>query len=291
MIPKLYFKKRYLIYASLIVILFVAICILPSLLTGRNPFESAPLLAKPLVGAETNSIPPLPAGSTFVQEIKHHIYLFAAVMFFSILLRIWWRLLQTEQARHNAEIVALKDQINPHFLFNTLNGLYALAVRDKSTTTASGILKLSALMRYVVTETGNGFVSLERELSYINDYIDLQKLRLDKRVQLSYRVMGSLEKQQIAPLTLMPFIENAFKHGVNPDEDSSINILIDVNRQELKLVVENNKVHVALDAHEKSGKGIQNTKSRLNLFYPSRHFLILDEDEKHFRVQLTIQIS
>ncbi len=292
LIPAFYFKRKYAVYAVSILIFFLVICLFPSVLTGRNPFDSAPLLAKPpIISTSSNWIPPFPQGSTFVQEIKHHIFLFAAVVFFSILLRIRGRLLQAEHAKHHAEIVALKDQINPHFLFNTLNGLYALAVRDKSTTTASGILKLSALMRYVVTETGNGFVSLEKELSYLNDYIELQKLRLDKRVQLSYRVTGAFEEQKIAPLTLMPFIENAFKHGVNPDEESSINILIDVSRQELKLVVENNKVHVALGAHEKSGKGIQNTKSRLNLLYPSRHFLILDESEKHFRVQLTIQMS
>lgn len=226
-----------------------------------------------------------------VQEIKHHIYLFAAVVLFSVLLKVRIRLLETEQAKHKAEVVSLKDQINPHFLFNTLNGLYALAVRDKSTATATGILKLSGLMRYVVTETGNGFVSMEKEIAYINDYIELQKLRLDKRIQLSYKVFGSIENQQIAPLMLIPFIENAFKHGVNPDEDSNINIMFEVTTSEIKLVVENNKVRVALSPHEKSGKGIENTKSRLKLLYPSRHFLILSEDEKHFRVQLTIQLS
>jgi sensor histidine kinase YesM len=99
-----------------------------------------------------------------------------------------------------------------------------------------------------------------------------------------------MKKQEIAPLTLMPFIENAFKHGVNPDDDSNINILIEINEKEIKLIVENNKVKVALAPYEKSGKGVENTKSRLNLLYPSRHFLILSEDEKTFRVQLTIQL-
>lgn len=198
--------------------------------------------------------------------------------------------MRTEEAKHKAELIALKGQINPHFLFNTLNGLYGLAVRDKSTSTATGILKLSGMMRYVVSETGNGFVSLEKELSYINDYIELQKLRLDKRIRLSYKVTGMINKQQLAPLTLMPFIENAFKHGVNPDDDSNINILIELDEREIRLTVENNKVKVALAPHEKSGKGIENTKSRLNLLYPSRHFLIIDEDEKTFRVQLTIQL-
>lgn len=190
---------------------------------------------------------------------------------------------------HEAIVVSLKEQINPHFLFNTLNGLYALAVRDKSTTTASGILKLSGIMRYVVTETSNGPIPLQKEIAYINDYIELQKLRLDKGVNLSFQVNGTADDWSIAPLVLMPFIENAFKHGVNPDFESNINILIEIGKSALKLMVENNKVQTALQQHEKSGRGIENAKARLALLYPSRHSLILNEDSNHFRVQLIIQ--
>jgi sensor histidine kinase YesM len=116
-------------------------------------------------------------------------------------------------------------------------------------------------------------------------------MRLDKRVHLSYRVNGTITYQRIAPLTLMPFIENAFKHGVNPDQDSNINIIIEIQETSLKLTVENNKVQVTLDPYMKSGKGIENTKSRLKLLYPGKHFVVLDEDEKHFRVQLTMQLQ
>lgn len=288
LIPKLYFEKKYLIYFICILVGFLIITIVPSTLTGHNLFNKEISFDTPTVKRVTEL--PKPQGFTFIEEIRHHIFLFVSVILFSVLLRVRDRLLKTEQAKYVSELTSLRDQINPHFLFNTLNGLYALAVRDKSTPTATGILKLSAMMRYVVTEAGNNLVPVEREIAYINDYIELQKMRLDKRINLSYKVAGSVENQVIAPLILMPFIENAFKHGVNPDEDSSINILIEIVENEIKLTVENNKVHVALSPHEKSGKGIENTKSRLTLLYPSRHFLILNEDEQHFRVQLNIQL-
>ena len=281
-IPQFYFKKKYIIYSLFITAGFFIITLLPSFATGRNPF-----VYNPPTG---DSTPPVPHGSSFVEEVRHHIFLYAVVILFSILLRVRGRLYNTEMARNHAELLSLKAQINPHFLFNTMNNIYAMAVREKAAATASSILKLSGMMRYVVTETSNGYVSLEKEVSYINDYIDLQKMRLDKRVQLSYRVTGTLTNQSLAPLLLIPFIENAFKHGVNPDEESSINIQIGIEEQSLKLTVENNKVKVALDPHMKSGHGIENTKSRLQLLYPSRHFLILSEDEEHFRVQLTIHL-
>jgi hypothetical protein len=289
LIPKLYYKQKYIAYAIAIIAGFLIITLVPSFLTGHNPFSksmdiSLPPGMHPMPGVK-------PDGFTFIEEIRHHIFLYVAVILFSVLLRVRSRLFKTEIARNNAEILSLKAQINPHFLFNTMNNIYALSVREKASATASSILKLSGLMRYVVTETGHGFVSLDKEISYINDYIELQRMRLDKRVALSYKVSGNITGQQIAPLLMIPFIENAFKHGVNPDEDSSINIHIEITGLELKIIVENNKVKVALDPHMKSGHGIENTKSRLQLLYPSRHFLILSEDDNHFRVHLTIHLT
>jgi LytS/YehU family sensor histidine kinase len=132
-------------------------------------------------------------------------------------------------------------------------------------------------------------VSLEKEIAYINDYIELQKLRLDKRVQLSYETVGAAQGKTIAPLLLIPFIENAFKYGVNPDEDSRINILVRINESELDMVVENNKVKVTLNPHERSGLGIENTRLRLNLWYPAKHLLDMSDNDKQFRVHLIIQ--
>jgi hypothetical protein len=290
LIPELYFRKRYVIYGICICVSLVVICLLPSLSLGHIPWQSHP---SPVIPFNTPQPPALakPPNFSFLEEIKHHIYLFASVVLFSILLRTRSRLFQTEQERHQAELNSLKAQINPHFLFNTLNSIYAFAIREKAPLTATSILKISGMMRYVVTETGNGYISLDKEISYINDYVELQRLRLDKRIELSYTVNGNSSDPVIAPLVLIPFIENAFKHGVNPDQNSHINITIEIQESELKLIVENNKVNAFIESHMKSGKGIENTKSRLELLYPGKHLLILSEDEKHFRVQLIIQLK
>jgi Histidine kinase len=290
LIPRLFFRKNYPVYALCIVAAFLFICTIPLTFKETRPDRFPP---REVPDRFNNDLgPPIgPRGPDFLRENMYNLHLFSIVVLFSILLKVRLRLSQSEQAHYQAEVVSLKEQMNPHFLFNTLNGIYALAVRDKSNTTASAILKLSGLMRYVVTETSQVHVDLEKEISYINDYIELQKLRLDKRVQLAFEVVGSTEGKRIAPLILVPFIENAFKYGVNPDEDSSIKIRIEIVYGELTLHVVNNKVKVSMSPFEKSGKGIENTKLRLKLLYPSQYFLDISEDEKIFRVHLIIQLT
>lgn len=292
LIPKFFFRRRYVVYALFIIVSFVFICAIP---VGFRPeqdhFRPKPEFQERFEDNRPHEGGPRPMhrGSDFLRQNMYNLHLFSIVVLFSILLKVRHRLSQAEQAHHQAEMVSLKEQINPHFLFNTLNAIYALAIRDKSETTASAILKLSGLMRYVVTETSHVYVDVEKEITYINDYIELQKLRLDKRVRLLYEVTGSTQGKKIAPLMLVPFIENAFKYGVNPDDDSDIKILIKITETELEMIVENNKVKVTLSPHESSGKGIENTKLRLNLWYPSRHLLDLSNDDKRFRVHLIIQ--
>lgn len=289
LIPKLYFTRRYVLYCACIIIFFLIICIAPSWMLGYAPWSSAMQAVHTPYVPNAQQQKMVPTTMAFVHQIKHHIYLFVTVVLFSVLLKVRGRLLATEQASHDAEILSLKNQINPHFLFNTLNGLYAMAVRDKSSATATGILKLSGLMRYVVTETGHGPVLLEKEIAYINDYIELQRMRLAVQSGLSYTVNGIIDQQKIEPLMLVPFIENAFKHGVNPDRETVINIQIDITAKALRLSVENYKTQMKLSSYAKSGVGLENTKLRLQLLYPSKHFLLIDEDDTHFRVQLTLQ--
>ena len=288
LIPKLYFNKKHLVYGLSIAAAFLVIMFLPSILTGYMPWAINP---PPPHGFEGHRPRFQITDYNFLPTISHNILLFTSVVLLSILISIRNRLLNAEKERHTAELDSLKAQINPHFLFNTLNSIYALAVKDKSNATANTLLKLSGLMRYMFTDAGNEFVTLDKEIGSINDYIELQKLRLDKKVLLEYKVTGSTTNKQIAPLTLMPFIENAFKHGVNPDEDSHINIQIKIEDNHLTLTVENNKVNVQLDPHEIGGIGIENTKSRLRLLYPSQHNLLLSEDEKHYSVQLTVYFT
>jgi hypothetical protein len=291
-IPKLYFSKRYVLYGSIIIFGFLTIILLPSLITGYIPWHTDnPVGARMGPPPHLEPNPGMREGSSFLTQVKHSIFLYIVVVLFSLLLKIRNKLFETEVLKHHVEINSLKSQINPHFLFNTLNNIYGSAIKEKSPATASYILKLSGMMRYVVTETGNGMVFLNKELSYINDYIELQKMRITKNLHLSYRLTGDVEDQKIAPLILIPFIENAFKHGVNPDVDSFINITIEFLGKSLTLVVENQKVKKVSLQFEESGVGIENTKTRLRLLYPNKHYLSINDEQDVFRVILKIELQ
>jgi sensor histidine kinase YesM len=134
-------------------------------------------------------------------------------------------------------------------------------------------------------------VLLEDELNYISNFIELQRVRLDKSVTLEYRVPEDIPALQIAPMLLIPFVENAFKHGVNAEQESYIHIELTMNKKELQLRVANNKVKVQRNISERSGLGIENTKHRLNLMYPSKHLLVIDDGEKQFVVSLYINLQ
>jgi LytS/YehU family sensor histidine kinase len=208
----------------------------------------------------------------------------------SILWAAYNRLRQAESEKLSAKIASLRSQINPHFLFNTLNNIYATAI-DTSPKAADMVDKLSAMMRYTMKETQQDFVLLEDEINYINNFIELQRLRLDRSVKLEYDTLQNIPDLQIAPMLLIPFIENAFKHGVNSEQKSHIKIELAINKAELQLTVVNNKVNVQKDITERSGLGINNTWHRLNLVYPSKHLLVINDTEKEFSVSLHINLQ
>lgn len=208
----------------------------------------------------------------------------------SIVWTFYNRLKQTENERLSAQIASLKSQINPHFLFNTLNNIYATAI-DTSPKAADMVDKLAEMMRYTMRDTRQDFVLLEDEINYISNYIELQRLRLDRSVKLEYYTLEDIPALQIAPMLLIPFVENAFKHGVNSEQKSHIKIEITINKKELQLSVANNKVSVQQNISERSGLGIENTKHRLNLIYPSKHLLVINDTEKQFLVSLYINLQ
>jgi sensor histidine kinase YesM len=246
-------------------------------------------------GGPPNDRPPGPPngppfGGFVMRELRKFIFQFLIVAVFALMLRIkdLWK--QAEKEKLNAELSYLKAQINPHFLFNTLNSIYSLAI-EKSDYTATAVVKLSEMMRFVTTEANNDFVSLEKELNYIGSYIDLQKIRFGNTIKLKYSVEGDGIGKKIAPLILIPFVENAFKHGVNPEENSYIQISIDIKENILHLLVFNNKVNIRIQNEERTEQGIENTKNRLQHLYPSKHLLVIDDDKSAFSVSLTIDLK
>ena len=140
-----------------------------------------------------------------------------------------------------SELSFLKAQINPHFLFNTLNSIYALAIK-KDDKTADAVVQLSELMRYIMTNANDDVIALDKEINYINNFVQLQKTRLGNTVNVDYAVEGNAFGKCITPLILISFIENAFKHGVNPNQNSEIVIRITIVEDYLTLFVSNNKV-------------------------------------------------
>ena len=145
-------------------------------------------------------------------------------------------------------------------------------------------------MRYVVTESSRDSVSLTKEMDYIKNYISLQQLRMDGENSFSFIVTGSPIGKSISPLILIPFIENAFKYGLNPEKESFIAINIDVTAHELILNVRNDKVNMQPSPDEKSEQGLENTAKRLDYLYPDKHKLLIFDDEHTFTVNLSITL-
>jgi len=184
-----------------------------------------------------------------------------------------------ENQRLSAELSFLRSQINPHFLFNSLNSIYSLAYQ-RSDTTPEAILKLSEIMRYMLYECNDNKVSLVKELQYLQNYIDLQKIRFSNKAFIDYKIDGVVDGQQIVPLLLIPFIENAFKHGIANDPASPIHLLIEVNAAHLNFYIQNKK-H-ANNRDPIGGIGLNNVKRRLDLLYPGKYKLdIIDEPDTY----------
>jgi hypothetical protein len=220
------------------------------------------------------------------------IVLFLLIFLTSLGIRITSQWKKVEQEKTNVELLYLKAQINPHFLFNTLNTIYAMAIKKSDTDTANAVVMLSDMMRFVITETHNEYVPLEKKMAYINNYLELQKLRAGKNMKLVYRVEGEPIGKKIAPMTLMPFIENAFKHGVTAEKDFFILIFIRISENLLVLDVTNSKHKEKPDGTKDDTKlGIENTLKRIALIYPSKYTIETHEDDMEYNVKLKILIG
>ncbi len=193
--------------------------------------------------------------------------------------------LETEKL--NAELAFLRSQINPHFLFNSLNNIYSLAYR-KSDKTPEAVLKLSEIMRYMLYESNEEWVLLEEEINYLKNYIELQKLRFKEKVYVDLRVDIEGEGHVIMPLLLISFLENAFKHGVSTDVEKPIRIDISVQKGRLHFKAENAKNQQNKD--DTKGVGLANLKRRLQLGYPDRHTINIVETENYYSSELFIYL-
>ena len=200
------------------------------------------------------------------------------------------RLAQIQKEKFQTELKALKGQIHPHFLFNSLNNLYALSLRN-STDLPNMILKLSDLLRYMIYEVEDDFIPLKKEVEHLENYIDLQKIRLNDHQQVSFQLKGTIGEQKIAPLIFINFIENAFKHGISSsNQPNEIKIKIHTDGEKVLLEVKNSKPSSSELENSKgsTGIGLENVKRRLEMRYPEAHELHIFEDNAHFNVHLSL---
>lgn len=199
---------------------------------------------------------------------------------------------QKALVKSKADLQFLRSQINPHFLFNALNTLYGTALIDGSQRTAEGIQKLGDMMRFMLHDNHQDFIPMSNEISYLKNYISLQKLRIQNSASII--IEETINEQNcnhvIAPMMLIPFVENAFKHGIHSTEKSWIRIKLDCDKNNIRFEVRNS-VHTAQTndpEKEHSGIGLENVKERLHLFYANRHQLHYGSDGKEFIVTLSI---
>jgi LytS/YehU family sensor histidine kinase len=198
-----------------------------------------------------------------------------------------------EKQQIAAELAVLKAQINPHFFFNTLNNIYSLTFSDIPVS-REALLTLSRMMRYVLYDTLHDSALISQEISFIKDYVSLMKLRLHACTKLEFDEPGTDGEYMIAPMLLLPFIENAFKHGSSAMQEAQIGIDLQIKKGILELRVVNDM------SFEKSGYnlnrggiGLANTKKRLNLLYPDNHILVIHQNQelKRYEVILTINVQ
>lgn len=197
------------------------------------------------------------------------------------------QVVQSEADKAQAELSFFKAQINPHFLFNTLNNIYSLAVSQHENT-APSILRLSRMMRYITEEATENFVPLEDEIECVRNYIDLQNLRLNDKTKVDFSVIGSSSGWQVTPLIFITFIENAFKYGVSGHYDARIAIGIETTPTELRFYCQNT-IFGNRPETDRVGIGIVNTKKRLEYLYGGKHDLQLDQSEGLFTVRLKLE--
>ena len=200
-------------------------------------------------------------------------------------------LLEKEKQKTEVELKALKAQINPHFFFNTLNSIYSMAL-DKDERLPGTVLQLSDLMRYFLYGSRDNFIPLEKDLTAVKEYIALQKLRSDTQLDIKTKISGEISDQQIAPLLLITFLENAFKHGVKGSSGNTfINLDIKVEKNKLNFTVENNKGIIdEVNAGDHNGLGLENVKRQLELLYPGKHLLNIKDEQDRFVVVLQLSL-
>ena len=278
-IPQILFRKRIVPYVLVIFACTLTIIFLPELMKkfSSGYFPSVPPAIREL-GRLSSTVFFL---LTFVIS--------SSIAVIKELFETWDKKQRAEAEKVEAELASLRLQVNPHFLFNTLYNIYYLSA-NKSDNAPGAILKLSDMMRFLMTDSQEKYIPLRKEVNYIQRYIDLQKMRISEKTTVRFAIVGDSSSRQIAPLLLFPFVENAFKYGVSSHEETSIYIGLLVSDTMIQFEVTNQKFQT-VDESGKNNIGLKNVTNRLQLIYPRMHKLEIMNEKKNFNVHLRIFYS
>jgi len=301
-VPKMFFRSRRIKYYLSVIALIVAFYFISDV-SNELVFKYVPgrdqEISKSM--SEEKSPGPPPGGIIFrrppFSQMHFFSYTFNSVflIFFSLGLRVLERQAQIEKSRKelekeklDSELAFLKNQISPHFFFNTLNNIYSL-ISINADDSQKAVLKLSKMMRYLLYESELGNTHLSNEIDFMNNYIDLMKLRMSDKISLTVSFPEKYEDFDIPPLLFIPFIENAFKHGISYREKSFINVSMLVARNSITFRCANSLLKVKEEAEKRdSGIGLENVSKRLGLLFPGKHDLKITKSETAFEVLLYI---
>lgn len=302
LVPKILLKKTTLIYVIVCLLLITIIGLAINL--GYPPNFSPPVehSARPQFTITTPpNFPNPPLGR--VNRLRTNPFfnqlvvmaILSAPLFVSALLRVYieWRKNEdlrkkVENEKTNSELQFLKTQLNPHFLFNSLNAIYSLSAKN-SKDTSEAIINLSELMRYMLYEADKDLVPLIKELEYIKNYVQLQRLRLSDSVNVKLKISGEDKDKVIPPLLFISFIENAFKYGTDYKGKTHVGINLSIENESIYFRVEN-KIGTYRKEKKNSGVGLENIKNRLKLLYPDSHKLEVRNDGETYLVVLNLYL-
>ena len=282
LIPQFYFNKKYIFYFISVIGFILMYLNLPGIIIEWLPFESM----NRSFGSKDRGMRRFPIYLIWTSKIL----IFACTSFVALFLRNNKRLQEVKEEKQMSEIAYLRSQINPHFLFNTLNNIYALTLQ-KSDAAPDAVLKLSKMMRFMVSESSKEEIDLQQDLEYLKNYIQLQKMRLADTSTIQFSIQGATNGLKIAPLLLINYIENAFKYGVIDEVEHPIVIQIFIKDDQLLLEVKNKISDHELRADEKSMTGLMNVKKRLDYLYANRYDLKINETNDFYEVKLNLKLN
>lgn len=294
LVPRFFLQNKKAVYLIILIGLILATYALTSFINDNilnDPVAEAKFLESYKKITGENKMPPFRAFGFF-----NHILASVLISGFAMGLAVMEKLKENEKKQKelekeklHSELAFLKNQVSPHFFFNTLNNIYSLIGIDAPTAQES-VLKLSKLMRYLLYESEHGETLMSHEIDFMTNYIDLMKLRISQKVELQIDFPKDFPDFSVPPLLFVPFVENAFKHGVSYREHSYITIQMKIEGNMVHFFAENSvgKINQPEEIQH-SGIGLENVKKRLNLLFAGKHELKISSSETTFKVDLTIE--